>query len=72
MNRRWRTDDLMQIICWNTQHKRASWRFLHERHCDADAALLQEACTPPREISSNWMSAPARGYTRDGAGPALW
>ena len=42
----------MQIICWNTQHKRASWRFLHERHGDADAALLQEACTPPREISS--------------------
>ena len=42
----------MRIICWNTQHKRASWRFLHERHGDADAALLQEACTPPREISS--------------------
>ena len=42
----------MRIICWNTQHKRASWHFLDERHGDADAALLQEACTPPREIRS--------------------
>ena len=43
----------MRFICWNMQHKRASWHFLHERLCDADAALLQEACTPPREIRSS-------------------
>lgn len=42
----------MRLICWNMQHRRASWRFLHERHVDTDAALLQEACTPPREIRS--------------------
>ena len=42
----------MKIICWNMQHKKASWRFLHERHADADVALLQEACTPPSEIKS--------------------
>ena len=43
---------LMKIICWNMEHKRASWSFLHERHGDADAALLQEACTPPHDIQS--------------------
>ena len=42
----------MKIICWNMQHKKASWHFLHERHGDADVALLQEACTPPPEIKS--------------------
>ena len=34
------------------QHKQASWRFLCERHGDADLALLQEACTPPTEVAA--------------------
>ena len=41
----------MRIISWNMQHKKASWHFLHQRHGDADVALLQEACTPPREVA---------------------
>ena len=42
----------MRIICWNMQHKRASWHFLRDRHADVDVALLQEACTPPSEVAS--------------------
>ena len=42
----------MRIVCWNMEHKRASWRFLRERHADADIALLQEACTPPPEVAA--------------------
>ena len=42
---------LVRIVCWNTEHKRASWCFLCERHGQADIALLQEACTPPEEIA---------------------
>ncbi len=34
------------------QHKRASWRFLRERHAHADVALLQEACTPPPGVAA--------------------
>ena len=42
----------MRIVCWNMQHKRASWHFLSERNEDADLALLQEACTPPAEVTA--------------------
>ena len=42
----------MRIVCWNMQHKRASWHFLSERNGDADLALLQEACTPPAEVTA--------------------
>ena len=42
----------MRIVCWNMQHKRASWHFLSEHHGDADLALLQEACTPPAEVTA--------------------
>ncbi len=42
----------MRIVCWNMQHKRASWYFLSERNGDADLALLQEACTPPAEVTA--------------------
>ncbi|MCY4085495.1 MAG: hypothetical protein OXG37_01060 [Actinomycetia bacterium] len=42
----------MRIVCWNTEHKRDSWRFLCERHGQADVALLQEACTPPKEVAA--------------------
>ena len=42
----------MHIVCWNMQHKRASWHFLHERHRESDFALLQEACTPPAEVAA--------------------
>ena len=41
----------MRAVCWNTEHKRASWHFLCERHGQADVALLQEACTPPDEVA---------------------
>ena len=41
----------MRIVCWNTERKRESWGFLCERHGQADVALLQEACTPPEEIT---------------------
>ncbi len=43
---------MMRIVCWNMQHKRASWHFLSEHHGDADLALLQEACTPPAEVTA--------------------
>ncbi len=42
----------VRIVCWNMEHKRASWRFLRERHANADVALLQEACTPPAEVAA--------------------
>ena len=48
----------MRIISWNMQHKKASWHFLHQRHGDADVALLQEACTPPREVASRLEAGP--------------
>ncbi|MCQ3803577.1 MAG: hypothetical protein OXC98_11145 [bacterium] len=34
------------------EHQRASWRFLSENRSDADFALLQEACTPPDEVTA--------------------
>ena len=42
---------MITILNWNMQHKGDSWRFLSERHGDADIALLQEACTPPEEVA---------------------
>ena len=42
---------MITILNWNMQHKRDSWRFLWERHGDADIALLQEACTPPEDVA---------------------
>ena len=49
----------MRFISWNMQHKRASWHFLHERHGDADAALLQEHAPRPARSDPGWMSGPA-------------
>ena len=34
------------------QHKRAGWHYLCERRGEADLALLQEACTPPAEVTA--------------------
>lgn len=48
----------MRVICWNMQHKRASWYFLHDRHGDDDVTLLQEACTPPRGVASGLDAGP--------------
>ena len=45
-------------MCWNTQHKRESWRFLLKKHGDTDLALLQEACTPPPEVSARFDVGP--------------
>lgn len=38
----------MQIVSWNMQNKRESWRFLVDRHHDYDFAFIGEACVPPR------------------------
>ena len=43
---------MIRIVCWNTQHKLKSWRFLLKKNRDADLALLQEACTPPPKVSA--------------------
>ena len=40
------------------QRKRESWRFLCERHGEADVALLQEACTPPEEVDAQLDAGP--------------
>ena len=40
----------MRIVCWNMQHKRASWHFLSEHHGDADLALLH--LHPPAEVTA--------------------
>lgn len=40
-----------RIICWNMEFQRKSWRFLDENRIGADFALLQEACTPPAEVT---------------------
>ena len=37
----------MQIVSWNMQNKRESWRFLVDRHQDYDFAFVGEACVPP-------------------------
>lgn len=50
-----------RIICWNMEYQRASWRFLNEDRKGADFALLQEACTPPAEVTA-----------RIDAGPGPW
>ena len=42
---------MITILSWNMQFKRDSWRFLRERHGDADIALLQEACIPPEDVA---------------------
>ncbi|MCY4087741.1 MAG: hypothetical protein OXG37_12895 [Actinomycetia bacterium] len=42
---------MVRVVCWNAEHKRDSWRFLCDRRGEADVALLQEACTPPEEIT---------------------
>ena len=52
---------MLRVVCWNTEHKRDSWRFLCERHRETDVALLQEACTPPEEV-----------VARLDVGPGLW
>ena len=39
----------MKIVCWNTAFKRQPWFDLAEMK-DIDVALLQETCTPPREV----------------------
>ena len=36
------------LICWNSEHKHASWRVLREM--EADVALLQEARPPPADV----------------------
>ena len=36
------------LVCWNIEHKRASWRMLREM--EADVALLQEARPPPADV----------------------
>ena len=43
---------LIRLICWNMQHKRASWRYLSEDRGEVAVALLQEACTPPPEVAA--------------------
>ena len=48
----------MRIICWNTERRRKSWDVLVSEHSDADAALLQEACTPTRLAASRFDVGP--------------
>ena len=36
------------LVCWNIEHKHASWRVLH--NMEADVALLQEARPPPADV----------------------
>ena len=36
------------LVCWNIEHKHASWRVL--RDMDADVALLQEVRPPPADV----------------------
>ena len=39
---------MVKVICWNTNHRKEPWRWLH--HSDADVALVQEACNPPFDV----------------------
>ena len=40
-----------RIVCWNMEYQIRSWRFLDEDRSGADFALLQEACTPPADVT---------------------
>ncbi len=47
----------MNIVSWNMQNKKDSWRFLVDRHQDYDFAFVQEACTPTqfaRRQAAGW------------------
>ena len=44
----WVSECGQRLICWNIEHKRASWRMLREM--EADVALLQEARPPPADV----------------------
>lgn len=39
------------IVCWNMQHKQASWSFLREQQDSVDIALLQEVSAPPADVA---------------------
>jgi len=41
----------MRIVCWNTEYRKESWRYLLDKHRRDDLALLQEACTPPDDVA---------------------
>ena len=38
---------MVKVVCWNTNHPKEPWRWLHQM--DADVALVQEACDPPSD-----------------------
>ena len=38
---------MVKVVCWNTNHQKEPWRWLHQM--DADVALVQEACDPPSD-----------------------
>ena len=42
---------MTKILCWNMQHKQASWRFLRDQRGGADIALLQEVSSPPEDVA---------------------
>lgn len=43
---------MLRVLSWNIAHCTDGWRALTE--CDADVALLQEACEPPSDIASRF------------------
>lgn len=47
----------MKVISWNMAHKHQSWRCLLDM--DIDLALLQEACSPPSDVSERIQGDPA-------------
>lgn len=48
---------MIKIACWNTAFKRQPWFDLAEMD-DIDVALLQETCTPPREVLDSMELSP--------------
>ena len=42
---------MLKIIAWNLAHREESWRVL--AGVDADVALIQEAATPPPDVTQN-------------------
>lgn len=60
---------MLKLVSWNIRQLAQAWRELTDS--DADLALLQEACAPPKEIASRFDAGDELWRT-EGAARRLW
>lgn len=59
----------MRLISWNLRHRSVSWHDV--ARLDADVALLQEACEPPRELAAS-LDVEAEPWRTEGPALRRW